>query len=144
MYDNNPSGKLLPFIYFNDLSDPLHSRYCVGDCPQPGVPTQCWNGTCNLGYYPNYPLSDRVGTYCLPEDEAIRNRLIQSTGMNLFNDLLKAIDILLISFGVSIGLSILWMILVQYLPQVMVWVAFGLAFVLLIITAIVFLVDSHS
>lgn len=64
--------------------------------------------------------------------------------MNLFNDLLKAIDILLISFGISIGLSILWMLLVQYLPNVMVWVAFGLAIVLLIITAIVFLVDSHS
>lgn len=64
--------------------------------------------------------------------------------MNLFNDLLKAINILLISFGISVGLSLLWMLLVQYLPNVMVWVAFGLAVVLLIITAIVFLADSHS
>ena len=26
---------LLPFIYFSDLSDPLHNRHCVADCPQP-------------------------------------------------------------------------------------------------------------
>lgn len=68
MTDPNPNGKILPFLYFNDLADPVHSRYCVSDCPQPGVSSQCWNSTCNLAYYPNYPTADRLGAYCLPED----------------------------------------------------------------------------
>ena len=66
MYDRNPSDKLLPFLYFSDLTDPLHNRHCVADCPQSGVSTQCWNSTCNLGYYPNYPRVDRLGAYCMP------------------------------------------------------------------------------
>jgi hypothetical protein len=35
MSDRNGSNALLPFIYFSDLSDPLHNRHCVADCPQP-------------------------------------------------------------------------------------------------------------
>jgi|JI10StandDraft_1071094.scaffolds.fasta_scaffold198627_4 hypothetical protein len=66
MYDKNGSDVLLPYLYFSDLSDPLHNRYCVADCPQPQITTGCWNGSCNLGYYPNYPQSDRLGVYCLP------------------------------------------------------------------------------
>lgn len=44
----------------------MASRRCVQDCPQPGMPTQCFNGPCNLGYYPNYPNVDRLGAYCMP------------------------------------------------------------------------------
>lgn len=39
MYDRNAKDKLLPFIYFSDLADPLHNRHCVADCPQAGVST---------------------------------------------------------------------------------------------------------
>lgn len=144
MYDRNGNDKLLPFIYFSDLNDPIHNRHCVADCPQSGVITECWNNTCNLGFYPNYPQVDRLGAYCLPEDETARNKLIDATKINLFSDALKAIDILLISLGISVGISIIWMLLVQFLPKIAVWVAFVLAIILLVITAIVFFVDSRS
>ena len=67
MYDKNGSDQLLPYMYFSDLGDPMHNRYCVADWPQQDVPTYGLNGTVNLGYYPNYPQSDRLGAYCMPE-----------------------------------------------------------------------------
>lgn len=62
----------------------------------------------------------------------------------MLKDSLTAIDILLISFGISVGISILWMLLTHYLPQFVTWVAFILAIILLVLTAIVFLVDSRT
>ena len=70
--------------------------------------------------------------------------MIQDTGINLFADALTAIDILLICVGISTVISILWMLLVQYCTKIAVWLAFVLAIVLLIVTAIVFFVDSRS
>lgn len=42
------------------------------------------------------------------------------------------------------GISILWMLLTHYLPQFVTWIAFILAIILLVITAIVFFVDSRT
>lgn len=42
------------------------------------------------------------------------------------------------------AIALIWMILVQFLPKIMVWVAFALAIIMLIITAIVFLIDSNT
>lgn len=64
--------------------------------------------------------------------------------MNLLSDALKALDVLLISVGISVGISILWMLLVHYCPRIAVWIAFVLAIVLLVITAIVFFVDART
>lgn len=62
----------------------------------------------------------------------------------MLKDSLTAIDILLISFGISVGISLLWMLLTHYLPRFVTWIAFVLAIILLVITAIVFLVDSRT
>lgn len=97
-----------------------------------------------MGQYPNYPRVDRLGAYCMPEDEAARNKLVDATGINLFSDSLNSIDILLTSLGISVGISIIWMLLVHCLPKIAVWVAFVLAIILLVITGILFFVDSRS
>lgn len=70
--------------------------------------------------------------------------MIADTKINLLRDSLTSIDVLLASFGISFAISLLWMLLVHYLPRIMVWVAFILAIILLVITAIVFLVDSKT
>lgn len=69
---------------------------------------------------------------------------MDATGINLFSDSLNSIDILLTSLGISVGISIIWMLLVHCLPKIAVWVAFVLAIILLVITSILFFVDSRS
>ena len=76
MLEPNSKGELRPYVYFSDLSDPMNSRYCVEDCPQAGVPTQCLEGSCNLGYYPNYAYSGKLGGMCLPDDQTAKNKLL--------------------------------------------------------------------
>jgi hypothetical protein len=137
----NPAGAILPFIYFNDTANPLQSRVCVSDCPQPGVNPQCWNGPCNLNYYPTNPQSDSLGSYCMPEDSTTYQNIRSQTNINFESDAITAIWILLISFGIAIGLGIIWMVLVHYCPKVMVWVAFILAILMLIGTAVLFFMN---
>ena len=83
LYDQNAAGQTLPFLYFNDPANPMQSRMCVSDCPQPGVNPQCWNGTCSINYYPTDPQSDKLGSYCMPQDATMKQKLVQDTGINL-------------------------------------------------------------
>lgn len=62
----------------------------------------------------------------------------------MFGDALTAIDILLISVGISVFISLVFLLLVHYCTKIAVWLAFGLAIVLLVVTAIVFFVDTRS
>lgn len=51
-------------------------RYCVQDCPQAGIQPKVFPGNSITGlrndiiegYYPTYPSSSNLGTYCLPND----------------------------------------------------------------------------
>lgn len=64
--ETNNGSNNFPFLYFNDLANPLGERFCVEDCPQQGVQTKCFGETCQITYYPNYPSSSSLGPLCLP------------------------------------------------------------------------------
>ena len=114
------------------------------DCPQAGVQTNCWDGPCSLDFYPNYPESDRLGAYCMPEDETARNKLIEDVKLNTYSDTVEAIDYILIGLAASVFLGLLYLIGNQCFPKVIVWFGFSHAILLLVIVGIVFAVDSNG
>lgn len=143
--DTRNASNNYPYLYFNDLRNPLAERFCVEDCPQQGVQTKCFGAFCEPTYYPNYPSSSTLGPLCLPEDENLKALLLEEAGMGSRFNAERAIDMVLIGLGVAFGLALLWMLLVQFLPRVAVWAAFAIAALLLVVGAVLFFVgaDSH-
>lgn len=72
LQDAKDATRVYPFLYFNDLHDPLGKRFCVDDCPQQGVPTNCFGKACTPNFYPNYPSSSTLGALCLPSDPTLK------------------------------------------------------------------------
>jgi hypothetical protein len=97
-----------------------------------------------LTYYPNTPVSNRLGSFCLPTDPTLRSQLLASAGLSSKFNNIKALDYLLVGVGISFGLSIIWLLLVQFLPKAMFWVALLLAAVMLFIAMLVFLIGAGS
>lgn len=119
------------------------SRYCVSDCPQQGLKPNCFT-SCEIGFYPNYPTSNRLGSYCLPSDEIAKEQLFATSGLYIKWNSLRAIDYLLIGLAISIALSALWMLLTQCLTRVVIWLSIILSIILLLITAIVLFTGTNQ
>ncbi len=90
-----------------------------------------------IGYYPTYPSSTNLGTYCLPTNENAKYTLLANIHLDNQFNAMKAMDYLFIGLAISFGLSLLWIILVQFLPKFTIWVIFILSAVLLIIASII-------
>jgi hypothetical protein len=133
-----------PFLYFNDVADPLGVRYCVEDCPQQGVQTRCFGRDCQIDYYPNYPSSSSLGPLCLPEDDGLKALLLSKAGVGSRFNAEKGVSMALIGLGVAFGLALLWMGVVQFFPKAAVWVAFVVASILLIIAALLCFLGANS
>jgi len=100
------------------------------------VPTNCFE-TCAIGYYHNYPVSNALGAFCFPTDQAAKQALYYNTGLYLKYNSIKAIQYLLIGLAVTLGLSFIWMLVVLCLPRISVWIGIILALALFLITALV-------
>jgi hypothetical protein len=133
-----------PWLYFNDLRNPLGRRFCVEDCPQQGILTNCHGGPCTPTYYPNYPSSSSLGPLCLPEDDNLKALLLDQAGLGGRFNAEEAVKMVLIGLGIAFGLAILWMVFVQFLPRVAVWAAFAIAAVLLIVGAVLFFLGANT
>jgi hypothetical protein len=118
-------------------------RFCVEDCPQQGVKTNCFGG-CDISFYPNYPSNNNLGAFCLPNDENLKNQLLSNANLDQTFNKVRAIDILFIGLGISFGLSIIWMVLVYFLPKVVVWAMFILSAATLIVASILCFVGASN
>ena len=99
-------------------------------------------GPCSLDYYENSEDNTMIGSYCMPKNEKLKDKLIKNSGMQIRYDTKKALSILLSAIGISAALALVWMILVQFFPKIMVWVAIILAIILLLIFSILFFANS--
>lgn len=145
--------KLYPFLYFQDIQNPnsqrypfslqLSYRFCVEECPQQGVRTNCLT-ECELGFYNNTPVSNRLGAYCLPTDQSAREQLYTNSGLYKKWNSLMTIDLLLVGLGLSVLLSLLWMTLTLCCPRVVIWLSIFLSLVLLSITIILLFTSNNK
>ena len=112
-------------------------------CPQPGVPTHCY-GNCTVTYYPNYPSSTRLGSFCLPQNTQLKDNLFYKAGINQRFNNLHALNYLFMGLWIAFVLSLIWLALVQCFPKAVYWIGLILALFMLLVGMFVFWIGSGN
>jgi hypothetical protein len=95
-------------------------------------------------YYPNYPSSTRLGAFCLPEDDNLKDQLLYQAKITERSNNLKALDYMLGGLGIAFGLSLIWLALVQFIPKAVYWIALLTAALMLLVAMLVFFIGSGN
>lgn len=97
-----------------------------------------------MAYYPNYPSSTRLGSFCLPSDPTLKNQLLYDAGIERRFNSLHALNYLFMGVWIAFVLSLIWLVLVQCLPKIIYWIAMVLALFLLVVAMFVFFIGSGN
>ena len=95
-----------------------------------------------LNIYQTNQNFERLGGFCLPEDEGAREKLVENANLGNKWRFLNTYDVIRLSLLISLGVGILWTILVQCLPKIMNTVAIVFGSLLLLVAGIILLADN--
>lgn len=108
-------------------------------CPNQGEPLQCPTSSCvsfGVSDYTTKPSLNRLGAFCLPDDEVLAQKLLQQPQISIKNSILDSIDTILLSLLLGLSLGIIFMVLVSVIPKIMVNFVFVGSSIALIFAAI--------
>lgn len=123
-------------------------RTCVGLCPTGSeVEIQCRTNSkvpnCqSVNIYQTTQQFERLGGFCLPTDDAAREKLIENANLGEKWNFLNTYDVIRICLLIALGVGIIWMILVQIIPKIMAIGAVLLGSLTLLAAGILILVDN--
>ena len=73
-----------------------------------------------VSYYESYPDVGRIGSFCLPKDESLKQELLINAKLQRKNLFMNSIDVIQLCMAVALGLSVVFLCLVQCCSKAMV------------------------
>lgn len=85
-----------------------------------------------VSYYDSYADVGRIGAFCLPANEELRNQLLENAGLQSKNLFMNSIDVIQLCLLFAVALSIVYLCMIQCCARAMTKVIVGLALVILV------------